>query len=78
MYKRQAKEVATEGIRVVGVRPGLIETEIHEPGRLDRLAGTPPLGRPGTPEEVAAAIVWLASPEASYVTGTTLDVSGGR
>jgi NAD(P)-dependent dehydrogenase (short-subunit alcohol dehydrogenase family) len=73
-----AKEVATEGIRVVGVRPGLIETEIHEPGRLDRLAGTPPLGRPGTPEEVAAAIVWLASPEASYVTGTTLDVSGGR
>ena len=73
-----AKEVATEGIRVVGFRPGLIETEIHEPGRLDRLAGTPPLCRPGTPDEVAAAIVWLASPEASYVTGTTLDVSGGR
>ena len=60
------------------MRPGLIETEIHAPGRLDRLGSTPPLGRPGTAEEVAAAIVWLASPEASYVTGATLDVGGGR
>ncbi len=73
-----AAEVAKDGIRVVGVRPGLIETEIHEPGRLERLGSTPPLGRPGRAEEVAAAIVWLASPEASYVTGATLDVGGGR
>jgi NAD(P)-dependent dehydrogenase (short-subunit alcohol dehydrogenase family) len=73
-----AAEVAREGIRVVGVRPGLIETEIHAPGRLDRLGGSPPLGRPGTAEEVAAAIVWLVSDGATYVTGTTVDVSGGR
>lgn len=73
-----AREVAEQGIRVVGVRPGLIATEIHAPGRLERVGTTPPLGRPGTAEEVAAAIVWLASPAASYVTGTTLDVAGGR
>jgi NAD(P)-dependent dehydrogenase (short-subunit alcohol dehydrogenase family) len=73
-----AHEVAGEGIRVVGVRPGLIDTEIHAPGRLERLGSSPPLGRPGRPEEVAAAIVWLASPVASYVTGATLDVGGGR
>ncbi len=73
-----AREVADQGIRVVGVRPGLIATEIHAPGRLERVGTTPPLGRPGTAEEVAAAIVWLASPAASYVTGTTLDVAGGR
>jgi NAD(P)-dependent dehydrogenase (short-subunit alcohol dehydrogenase family) len=70
--------VARQGVRVVGVRPGLIDTDIHEPGRLERLGTTPPLGRPGTPDEVAAAIVWLASPAASYVTGATLDVGGGR
>jgi NAD(P)-dependent dehydrogenase (short-subunit alcohol dehydrogenase family) len=73
-----SREVAGDGIRVVGVRPGLIETEIHAPGRLDRLGTSPPLGRPGRPEEVAAAIVWLMSDAASYVTGATLDVSGGR
>lgn len=73
-----AAEVAPDGIRVAGVRPGLIETDIHAPGRLDRLGSTPPLGRPGRAEEVAAAIAWLASDEASYITGTTLDVSGGR
>jgi NAD(P)-dependent dehydrogenase (short-subunit alcohol dehydrogenase family) len=73
-----ALEVAGEGIRVVGVRPGLIDTEIHAPGRLERLGSSPPLGRPGTAAEVAAAIVWLASPAASYVTGATLDVGGGR
>jgi NAD(P)-dependent dehydrogenase (short-subunit alcohol dehydrogenase family) len=73
-----AAEVAKEGIRVVGVRPGLIDTDIHLPGRLERLGHTPPLGRPGTAEEVAAAIVFLASDQASYVTGSTLDVGGGR
>jgi NAD(P)-dependent dehydrogenase (short-subunit alcohol dehydrogenase family) len=73
-----ANEVAKEGIRVLGVRPGLIETDIHEPGRLDRLGTTPPLGRPGTPEEVAALITFLASDRSSYMTGTTIDVSGGR
>lgn len=73
-----AQEVAGEGIRVVGVRPGLIDTEIHAPGRLARIGSSPPLGRPGRPEEVAATIVWLASPAASYVTGATLDVGGGR
>lgn len=73
-----AAEVAADGIRVIGVRPGLIESDIHAPGRLDRLGSSPPLGRPGRADEVAAAIAWLLSDEASYVTGTTLDVSGGR
>lgn len=77
-----AREVAAEGIRVCGVRPGLIETEIHalggEPGRVARLASGVPLGRGGSPEEVAGAILWLLSDEASYVTGTLLDVGGGR
>jgi NAD(P)-dependent dehydrogenase (short-subunit alcohol dehydrogenase family) len=77
-----AKEVAACGIRVNAVRPGLIETEIHawggEPGRVDRLAATVPLGRGGRPEEVAELIVWLLSDAASYVTGALVDVSGGR
>jgi NAD(P)-dependent dehydrogenase (short-subunit alcohol dehydrogenase family) len=73
-----ANEVAKEGVRVLGVRPGLIETDIHEPGRLDRLGGTPPLGRPGKAEEVAEVIAFLASDRSSYMTGTTVDVSGGR
>ncbi len=77
-----AREVADEGIRVNGVRPGFIDTEIHaqggEPGRLKRLAPTVPLGRGGTPEEVAHAVLWLLSDEASYITGTLLDVAGGR
>jgi NAD(P)-dependent dehydrogenase (short-subunit alcohol dehydrogenase family) len=73
-----ANEVAKEGIRVLGVRPGLIETDIHEPGRLDRLGTTPPLGRPGRAEEVAEVIAFLASDRSSYMTGTTVDVSGGR
>lgn len=77
-----ALEVAGEGIRVNAVRPGIIETEIHasggEPGRPARLASSLPLGRAGRPEEVAEAIVWLLSDAASYVTGTILDVSGGR
>jgi NAD(P)-dependent dehydrogenase (short-subunit alcohol dehydrogenase family) len=73
-----AREVAEEGIRVVGVSPGLIATEIHAPGRLERLGSSAPLGRPGDPQEVANAIAWLMSDEASYVTAGTLDVSGGR
>jgi len=77
-----AKEVAAEGIRVNAVRPGLIDTEIHASGGLPRrafdLAPTVPMQRVGTAEEVAAAIVWLLSPEAGYTTGTLLDVAGGR
>ncbi|MFD0485165.1 SDR family oxidoreductase [Kineococcus sp. GCM10028916] len=77
-----AQEVAEDGIRVVGVRPGLIRTDIHagsgEPGRVERLQKNVPLGRGGEPGEVAEAVVWLLSDAASYVTGTTIDVSGGR
>jgi len=77
-----AKEVAADGIRVVGVAPGLVRTDIHASaggaGRLDRLGPTVPLGRPGEPGEIAEAIAWLADDAASYVTGTTLRVSGGR
>ena len=77
-----AKEVADEGIRVNAVRPGLIDTEIHASGgmpeRAAQLAHTVPMKRTGSADEVAAGIVWLLSPEASYVTGTFLDVTGGR
>jgi NAD(P)-dependent dehydrogenase (short-subunit alcohol dehydrogenase family) len=77
-----AKEVAAEGIRVNAVRPGLIDTEIHAsgglPDRAFQLAATVPMKRTGSADEVANAIVWLLSPEASYVTGTALDVTGGR
>lgn len=77
-----AKEVAAEGIRVNAVRPGLIYTDIHalagEPGRVDRAKTGVPMQRGGTAEEVAEAVVWLASEQASYVTGTLIDVTGGR
>jgi NAD(P)-dependent dehydrogenase (short-subunit alcohol dehydrogenase family) len=77
-----AKEVAREGIRVNCVRPGHIYTEMHasggEPGRVDRLKDSIPMGRGGQPEEVARAILWLASAEASFVTGTFLDATGGK
>jgi NAD(P)-dependent dehydrogenase (short-subunit alcohol dehydrogenase family) len=77
-----AREVASEGIRVAAVRPGVIETEFHaragDPGRPARLAASIPMGRAGTAQEIAAAILWLASPEAAYATGALLDVSGGR
>ncbi len=76
-----AREVAEEGIRVNAVRPGFIYTELHakggEPARVDRVKVRVPMQRGGSPEEVAAAILWLLSDEASYVTGTILDVSGG-
>ncbi len=77
-----AKEVAAEGIRVNAVAPGIIDTEIHasggDPGRLERLKDLIPMKRGGTPQEVAKAILWLLSDEASYTTGATIDVSGGR
>jgi NAD(P)-dependent dehydrogenase (short-subunit alcohol dehydrogenase family) len=77
-----AAEVAQEGIRVNAVRPGFIYTELHakggEPQRVDRVKTLVPMQRGGQPEEVASAILWLLSEEASYITGTILDVSGGR
>lgn len=77
-----SREVADEGIRVNAVRPGLIDTDMHadsgEPGRVHRLAPTVPMRRPGRVEEVAAAIAWLLGDEASYVTGSFIDVGGGR
>jgi NAD(P)-dependent dehydrogenase (short-subunit alcohol dehydrogenase family) len=77
-----AREVAEEGIRVNGVRPGFIHTGLHakggEPGRVARVQSLVPMQRGGQPEEVAAAILWLLSAEASYITGAILDVTGGR
>ena len=77
-----AKEVAAEGIRVNAVRPGLIYTDIHasggEAGRVDRLKSGVPMQRGGTPREVAGVILWLASDEASYTTGSLVECSGGR
>jgi glucose 1-dehydrogenase len=82
LTKGLADEVGAEGIRVTGIRPGLILTEIHakggQPGRAERLAHLVPMQRTGTAEEVAETILWLLSDAASYVTGTTIDVSGGR
>jgi NAD(P)-dependent dehydrogenase (short-subunit alcohol dehydrogenase family) len=77
-----AREVATEGIRVNAVAPGLIETGLHAangaPDRLERLAATIPMQRPGTPDEVAEGVLWLLSPAASYTTGAILEIGGGR
>jgi len=77
-----AIEVAGEGVRVVGVAPGIVNTTIHadagEPDRIDRIGPLVPLGRVAEPAEVADAIAWLMSDQASYVTGTTLRVAGGR
>jgi NAD(P)-dependent dehydrogenase (short-subunit alcohol dehydrogenase family) len=77
-----AKEVGPDGIRVNAVRPGIIETDIHEatgdPGRVARIAPQVPLQRAGTAEETADVILWLASPQSSYVSGALIDISGGR
>jgi NAD(P)-dependent dehydrogenase (short-subunit alcohol dehydrogenase family) len=77
-----AREVASEAIRVNAVAPGLIETELHAangaPDRLKRLTPSIPMGRPGTPLEVAQGVLWLLSSAASYTTGTILEIGGGR
>jgi NAD(P)-dependent dehydrogenase (short-subunit alcohol dehydrogenase family) len=77
-----AKEVALEGVRVNAVRPGIIDTTIHasggNPDRARALSPQIPMGRPGKADEVAAAVVWLCSDDAAYITGAILDVSGGR
>lgn len=77
-----SKEVANEGIRVNGVRPGFIYTDIHASGgeanRIERLKESIPLKRGGLPEEVAEAIIWLASDKASFVTGNFIDITGGK
>ena len=77
-----SKEVGPEGIRVNAIRPGVIKTEIHatggDPGRAERIGVMAPLQRPGEAEEIARAILWLASDEASYTSGAILDVAGGR
>lgn len=82
MTKGLALEVAAEGIRVNAIRPGLIETPIHgkggDPERAQKLAHTVPMQRTGSAEEVADGVLWLLSDQASYVTGTILDISGGR
>jgi len=80
--KGLSDEVAPSGLRVMGIAPGLIDTDIHakggDPDRAARLSGMVPMQRTGSAEEVAAAVLWLMSDEASYVTGSTLDVTGGR
>ncbi|KAB2850136.1 MAG: SDR family oxidoreductase [Hyphomicrobiaceae bacterium] len=77
-----AKEVGPDGIRVNAVRPGIIETDIHaatgDPGRVERIAPQVPLQRAGSAAETADVILWLLSPQSSYVTGALVDVSGGR
>jgi len=73
-----AREVVKEGIRVNAIRPGPTDTEIHEPGRLERITPLLPMGRPGQPDEIAEAILFLLSDAASYITGAVLNVSGGR
>jgi NAD(P)-dependent dehydrogenase (short-subunit alcohol dehydrogenase family) len=73
-----AREVAKEGIRVNAVRPGPTRTEIHEPGRLERITPLLPMGRPGEPDEIAEAVLFLLSDAASYVSGAVLNVSGAR
>lgn len=76
------KEVGPQGIRVVGVAPGLVDTDLHsttgDEGRVERMAPGIPLRRAADPDEIAAAVEWLLGPDAGYVTATTLRVAGGR
>jgi NAD(P)-dependent dehydrogenase (short-subunit alcohol dehydrogenase family) len=82
LTKGLAEEVAAEGIRVVAIRPGIIDTAIHAkggiPDRVERIAPHVPMRRAGQPEEIAEAVVWLASDRAGYATGAVLDIAGGR
>jgi len=82
MTRGLADEVVREGIRVLGLRPGIIDTAIHAkggiPDRADVMGAQVPMGRKGSADEVAEAVIWLASDKASYMTGTTIDVTGGR
>ncbi|MFY9696369.1 MAG: SDR family oxidoreductase [Xanthobacteraceae bacterium] len=73
-----AREVAKEGVRVNAIRPGPTRTDIHEPGRLERITPLLPMGRPGEPDEIAEAVLFLLSDAASYISGTVLNVSGAR
>ena len=73
-----AREVGKEGIRVNAVSPGPVATDMLDPAKQERAAGLSPIGRIGTPEEIAAAVMFMASAEASFVTGANLSVSGGR
>jgi glucose 1-dehydrogenase len=77
-----AQEVARDGVRVVAVAPGLVRTRIHadagDAARVDRVGAMVPWGRAGEPEEIADAIAWLMSDRASYVSGATIEVAGGR
>lgn len=73
-----AREVAKEGVRFNTIRPGPTRTEIHEPGRLERITPLLPMARPGEPDEIAEAILFLLSDAASYISGATLNVSGAR
>jgi NAD(P)-dependent dehydrogenase (short-subunit alcohol dehydrogenase family) len=73
-----AREVAREGVRINAIRPGPTRTEIHEPGRLERIAPLLPMGRPGEPDEIAQAVLFLLSDAASYISGAVLNVSGAR
>jgi NAD(P)-dependent dehydrogenase (short-subunit alcohol dehydrogenase family) len=73
-----AREVALESVRVNAIRPGVTDTEIHEPGRVARITPLLPMKRPAQPDEIAEAILFLLSDAASYVTGAVLNVSGGR
>ena len=73
-----SKELAADAIRVNALQPGLIETSIHPPGRLERMAPLVPMGRAGSPEEIAESVLFLLSDASSYTTGTVLRVAGGR
>ena len=78
LTREMASDFGRLGIRVNAIRPGVTDTEIHAPGRLERITPLLPMGRPGTPEEIAEGILFLLSDRASYMTGSVLNVAGGR